>query len=65
MMIYLTDIMNGSKKVAVNTDHIVAVHIINDGSENDGKTVVNLTSGHLFVAELDYEVVAMINNGAN
>lgn len=62
MMIYLTDIMNNNKKIAINVDHIVAVHKGNEG-DSDGKTVVNLVNGHLYVAEEDYEVVAMINNG--
>lgn len=62
MMIYLTDIMNNNKRIAINTDHIVAVHKGNEG-ESEGKTVVNLTNGHLFTAEEDYEIVALINNG--
>lgn len=60
MMIYLTDASN-NKKIALNSEHIIAVHK-GDG-ENDNKTIVNLTNAHLFVMEEDYEIVSMINNG--
>jgi hypothetical protein len=60
-MIYITDIVNNNK-VAISTDHIVAVYKIPDG-ENAGKTCVNLTSGHIFTSEEDYDIVAQINNG--
>lgn len=61
MMIYLTD-ANNNQKIAINTDHIVAVHKGAEG-ENANKTIVNLTNAHLFVLEEDYEIVSMINNG--
>jgi hypothetical protein len=62
MMIYITDAVNDNK-VALNTNNIVAVYKIPDG-ENAGKTCVTLSSGHIFAEEEDYEIVAMINNGA-
>ena len=62
MMLYLTD-ANNNQKIAINTDHIVAVHKSVEGENATGKTIVNLTNSHLFVLEEDYEIVSMINNG--
>ena len=58
-MIYVTDSLNGIK-VAINTQHVVAVFKLTDG-EFINKTNVKLIDGNIIVAEEDYEIVAMIN----
>ena len=58
-MIYVTDSLNGIK-VAINTQHVVAVFKMTDG-EFINKTNVKLIDGNIIVAEEDYEIVAMIN----
>lgn len=60
-MIYVTDIVNNNK-VAINTRNVIAIFKIIDG-EHIGKTCVTLTSGHIYTAEEDYDLVAQINNG--
>ncbi len=61
MMIYVTESVNNNR-IALNTNSIIAVYKIPDG-ENQGKTCVTLSSGHIFAEEEDYEIVALINNG--
>lgn len=59
MLKYVTD-TNTKKKVAVNTDQVIAVFEIPDG-ELAGKTGINMTNGNIVVDEVDYEVVAIFN----
>lgn len=61
MLHYVTDAMSGNK-VAINSEHVVVVFAIPEGEHKD-KTQINLTSGQILVNELDYEVVAMLNQG--
>lgn len=58
-LIWLSDAINGSK-VAVNTDHVVAVFSAKDG-ELAGKTIVSLINGTVPVSETDLEVFTLIN----
>jgi hypothetical protein len=59
MFKYVTD-TNTKKKVAINTEHVIAVFEIPDG-DLAGKTAINLTNGNIVVDEIDYEVVANFN----
>lgn len=59
MLKYVTD-ANTLKKVAINSEHVVAVFEIPDGDQA-GKTGINMVNGSIVVQETDYEVVAIFN----
>ena len=58
-MIWLTDAKN-EQKVAVNPEYVIAVFTGTEG-EVEGKTVVSLINGTLFVNETDLEVVSALS----
>jgi hypothetical protein len=57
-MIWLTD-AKSQGKVALNTEHIVAIFKANDG-EFANKTIVGLINGQIAVEEDDLTVVGML-----
>ena len=60
MLLYFTDAIN-NKSVAVNPDHIYAVFVGPEGTELEGKTIINIPSGTLAVVEDYLSVVGRVN----
>jgi hypothetical protein len=57
-MIWVTDVQT-KQKVALNTNHIIAVFKAIEG-DHMGKTVINLIVGQIIVEESDVDVVGML-----
>lgn len=58
-MIWVTDVANNNK-IAVNTDHVVAIFPAFEG-DHIGKTVIGLINGSIIVDESDVELVGILN----
>jgi len=58
-LVWFTDKVNNGK-VAINSDHVVAVFTAAEG-ELEGTTIVSLVNGTIPVAESDLEVITALN----
>ena len=59
MLVYFTESLSGNS-IAINPQYVVAVFTAKDG-DNEGKTVIGVTNGSVFVNENFTDVVGTLN----